>query len=139
MNRPEDAIELLRHAYAVWHETRGHSGDHWMSLLDENISFWSPGGGVPQLVFSSDRSRRQAMRDYFSQMLRDWEMIHFTVHELIADGDRVVMYGTTAWRHTGTGKSFETRKVDLWRFRDGKAVEFCEFFDTATVQAAATP
>ena len=55
------------------------------------------------------------------------------------DGDRVVMYGTTAWRHTGTGKSFETRKVDLWRFRDGKAVEFCEFFDTATVQAAATP
>jgi len=31
----------------------------------------------------------------------------------------------------------ETPKVDFWRFRDGKAVEFYEYFDTACVAAAA--
>jgi hypothetical protein len=30
-------------------------------------------------------------------------------------------------------------KVDIWRFRDGKAVEFYEMFDTTAAFAAATP
>jgi ketosteroid isomerase-like protein len=32
-----------------------------------------------------------------------------------------------------------TPKVDVWRFRDGKAVEFSEFYDTAQAYAAAQP
>ena len=32
-----------------------------------------------------------------------------------------------------TGKIVETPKVDFWRFRDGKAVEFYEYYDTARV------
>ena len=41
-----------------------------------------------------------------------------------------------------TGELFpdcETPKVDIWRFREGKAVEFYEMFDTAAAFAAATP
>jgi ketosteroid isomerase-like protein len=32
----------------------------------------------------------------------------------------------------------ETPKIDFWRFKDGKAIEFYEYFDTACVAAAAT-
>ena len=49
-----------------------------------------------------------------------------------------VARGSTAWINKKTGKKAETPKVDFWRFRDGKAVEFYEYFDTACVAAAAT-
>jgi ketosteroid isomerase-like protein len=37
---------------------------------------------------------------------------------------------STAWRNKKAGKVCETRKVDVWRFRDGRAIEFYEYFDT---------
>jgi ketosteroid isomerase-like protein len=66
-------------------------------------------------------------------------MIHYTVEEFIAQGDAVFMRGSTARRNKRTGRTAETPKVDFWRFRDGKAVEFYEYYDTARVIAAAAP
>ena len=62
-------------------------------------------------------------------------MEHFTVDEFIAQGDRVVALGSTGWRDRKTGKSFDTPKVDIWRLKDGRAVEFMEFYDTAMLKA----
>ena len=50
----------------------------------------------------------------------------------------MVMVGSTAWRNKATGKVCETPKVDVWRFRDGKAVEYCEYYDTAKMLQAAS-
>ena len=33
----------------------------------------------------------------------------------------------------------DTPKVDFWRFKDGKAVEFYDYYATARVFAAASP
>jgi uncharacterized protein len=48
----------------------------------------------------------------------------------------VVMIGHCAWRNKATGKVVSTPKADSWRFANGKAVEFYEYFDTAQVHAA---
>ena len=77
------------------------------------------------------------MKAYFDGLLTDWTMVHYTVDEYIAQGDTVVARGACAWTNKTTGKIAETPKVDFWRFRDGKAVEFYEYFDTACVAAAA--
>ena len=77
------------------------------------------------------------MKAYFDGLLTDWTMVHYTIDEYIAQGDTVVARGSTAWVNKQTGKRAETPKVDFWRFRDGKAVEFYEYFDTACVAAAA--
>ncbi len=37
-----------------------------------------------------------------------------------------------------TGKVVNTPEADSWRFENGKAVEFYEFYDTAQVTAAMT-
>jgi uncharacterized protein len=68
----------------------------------------------------------------------DWEMIHYTVDRFVAQSDAVFMRGSTAWRHRRTGKIVDTPKVDFWRFENGKAIEFFEYFDTARAFAAAT-
>jgi hypothetical protein len=57
------------------------------------------------------------------------------IHEFVAQGDAVVMRGTMAWTNNATGKSFHSPKLDFWRFRNGKAIEFYEFFDTAAAIA----
>ncbi|MGE3992644.1 nuclear transport factor 2 family protein [Pseudorhodoplanes sp.] len=131
-------VAALREAYARWHESKGGSVDHWMELLDDNVSFGSlAGGALGALPFATFYDRRTELRGYFEGLLRDWEMIYFTAQEFVAQGDAVVMRGATAWRNRNTGKTFATPKIDFWRFRNGRAIEFYEYFDTAGALQAA--
>ena len=65
-------------------------------------------------------------------------MIHYETSVFAADTDRVVMLGSTAWRNRRTQKVVDTPKADLVTFRDGKIVDFSEFYDTAKLFAATT-
>jgi len=56
--------------------------------------------------------------------------------EFLAAGDVVLMIGTCSFKNKATGKTFATPKADLWRFEDGKAVEFFEYYDTAGILAS---
>jgi hypothetical protein len=132
-------VALLQEGYRRWHESKGGSVDHWMTMVADDIKFGSLAQAAPQMAFARTYSNRDALRGYFDGLLADWEMIHYTTDEFVAEGDRVFMRGSTAWRNKRTGKTAETPKVDFWRFRDGKAVEYYEYFDTARVLAAATP
>ena len=58
-------------------------------------------------------------------------MIHYTVNEYIAQGDRVVAVGHCKWRHRKTGRDVETPKVDIITMKDSKMVDFYELYDTA--------
>jgi len=139
MSDEANNIAILKDAYRRWHESKGGSVDRWMTSCDENIKFGSLAQAAPEMAFARSYSNREALRGYFDGLLGEWEMIHYTANEFVAQGDSVFMRGATAWRNKKTGKSVETPKVDFWRFRDGKAVEYYEYFDTARVVAAATP
>jgi ketosteroid isomerase-like protein len=78
------------------------------------------------------------LQGYFDSLLVDWEMEYCTIDEYIAQGDAVFARGSCKWINKKTRKPTETPKVDFWRFRNGKAVEFYEYFNTACVVAAAT-
>jgi len=129
-------VGQLREAYRNWHESKGGSADHWMSICDERIDFRSLADGVEKLEFTQRYKSREDLAEYFDGLTGSFDMIHFTVDEFVAQGDRVVAIGSTAWRSKATGKEFETPKVDVWRFKDGRAIEFFEYYDTAIVQAA---
>jgi len=64
---------------------------------------------------------------------------NYKVHYFVAESDCVVVVGATKWTNKETGKSFETPKIDIWRFRDGRAIEFFEHYDTAQILDAAKP
>jgi ketosteroid isomerase-like protein len=130
-------VEILKSAYARWNDTKGGSVDHWFAFIAEDIKFGSLAAGAPHVAFTTSYDNRKALRGYFEGLLKDWEMLHFTAGEFVAQGDVVFMRGTTAWRNKRTGKVFESPKVDYWRFRNGKAIEFYEYYDTAGVHAAA--
>jgi uncharacterized protein len=139
MSTEETNVAILKDAYARWHDSKGGSVDHWMTLISDDIQFASLARGAPEMLFATRYDNRQALRGYFEGLLSEWEMIHYTFDEFVAQGDVVFARGSTAWRNKRTGRVADTPKVDYWRFRDGKAVEFFEYYDTAHVIQMATP
>lgn len=129
-------VALLKHAYARWSETLGASAEEWLAICSETISFDSIARGPEGANYLTDYRGRDALRDYFAGLERDWQMIEFAAEHFVAQGDRVVMLGRCAWRYKKTGKVVWTHKADSWRFENGKAVEFFEYYDTAQVHAA---
>ena len=130
-------VKILEDAYRHWHESRGHGVKEFLSICDSTINFGSVARGADPLTFAKQYDNRAALQSYFDGLLADWTMVHYTVDEFVAQGDAVFARGSCAWTNKKTGKTAETPKVDFWRFRDGKAVEFYEYFDTACVAAAA--
>ena len=130
-------VAVLTEAYSRWSSSRGASVDHWMSICAENIAFGSLiQGAAPKVAYMTEYNARAELGRYFEGLARDWEMIEYKVDQFVAQKDRVVMLGHCAWRNKHTGKVVQTPKADSWRFANGKAVEFYEYFDTAQVHAA---
>jgi ketosteroid isomerase-like protein len=130
-------VAVLTEAYRRWHDSRGASVDHWMSICAEDIAFGSLiQGAAPKVAYMTGYNARAELGRYFEGLAHDWEMIEYKVDQFVAQKDRVVMLGHCAWRNKNTGKVVRTPKADSWRFANGKAVEFYEYFDTAQVHAA---
>jgi ketosteroid isomerase-like protein len=137
MSDEANNVAMLTEAYRQWHNSRGTSVAHWMSICAENIAFGSLiQGAAPKVAYMTGYNARAELGRYFEGLARDWEMIEYKVDQFVAQQDRVVMLGQCAWRNKHTGKVVRTPKADSWRFADGKAVEFYEYFDTAQVHAA---
>ena len=129
-------VELLKQAYGKWATSKGASADDWLAICDERIAFGSLAQGPAGAQYMTAFQERNALKEYFAGLARDWEMLDFVTEHYIAQDDRVVVLGRCAWKFKKTGKVVETPKADSWRFKDGKAVEYYEYYDTAQVHAA---
>ena len=129
-------VEMLKQAYRRWSETLGGSVEEWLQICADSIVFGSIAQGPEGARYLTEYRSRDALKEYFAGLERDWQMIEFAAEHFVAQGDRVVMLGRCAWRYKKTGKVVWTHKADSWRFAGGKAVEFFEYFDTAQVHAA---
>ena len=117
--------------------SKGKAVQQWLDLCAEEMDFRSLGQGGEGLEFAERRSSKAGVGEYLGQLVRDWDMVFYQVDDFIADGDRVAVVCRCSWTNRTTGKTVETPKVDIWHFRDGKAVYFMEYFDThAAIQGA---
>jgi uncharacterized protein len=134
----KENVQKLKEAYGFWNENLGSSNQKWMDLMDDNISFRSLAGGAPGMEFTLDCSGKKDLERYFGGLAAEWEMLHYTPEEFIAQGDRVVVLSRCGWRNRKSGKTVETPKADFFRFKNGKIVDFFEFYDTHRCIAAAS-
>ena len=128
-------VTMLKDAYARWADSKGASSDHWMSICAEKMKFGSLLQGQGAAYLTAYQSRDE-LGQYFDGLKNDWDMIEYVSEHFVAQGDRVVMLGRCSWRFKRTGKVVSTPKANSWRFADGKAVEFYEFYDTAQLRDA---
>ena len=105
---------------------------HWMELISDEVNWRSISNGCP-----GDGDLAAARQRWWSNLRRESKTgIHYTVDEFIAQGDRVFALSNCARKHNRTGRTVETPKADIIRMKDGKIVEFFEFFDSAQAVAA---
>lgn len=135
----EDTLQRLRKAYRVWSDSKGQSIDAWMELIGDEIEFGSLANGAPGVEFAGKCGCPDDVRSYLTQLASEWDMIESDFERFIADDDTVVALGSCTWRCKRTGKSVATPKADVWRFRNGKACGYFEFYDTARIIAATQP
>jgi len=134
MSQEAANVAILKRCYQHWANSRGADADEWMSVCDENIKFGSIAEGPAKAEYLTAYSRRDALAEYFAGLKRDWEMLKYVAEHFVAQGDRVVMLGRCTWRFKKNGKVISTPKADSWRFANGKAVEFFEYYDTAKLR-----
>ncbi len=121
-------VAILRKAYEGWSGSNAADIDCWLEIIAEDARLTSLPAGAG-FDSATGRSAKSEIIDYLVGMTVDWEMIFHRIDEFIAEGDRVVAIGASAWRNRKSGKVNVTPKVDIWRMRDGKVIQFTEFRD----------
>jgi ketosteroid isomerase-like protein len=100
-----------------------------LNLMSDDITWTLPEmEGVP---FGGTRTGRAAVGEFFEAVNGSQEVLSFEPRELIAEGDKVVALGSYSWRVRANGHEFGGDFAHAWTIRDGKAVGFQEYMDTA--------
>lgn len=136
MDVDEHNVAVLQHSYSLWNSDKAAGFGYWLDLLADDVCFRSLAGGRTGAEFTRDCNSKAEVVRYFEGLTSEWEMVHFTPVEFIAQNNRVAMRGRTAWKNRRNGKTISTPKADFFRFRDGRIVEFFEFYDTAAMLEA---
>lgn len=128
MSRPENnkkMVELLCNTVF-----RGHD----FSRLDELMrdDYIQHNAGVP--------AGKAGFRQFFEATFKAIPDFSYTVKQIIAEGDIVMMFSTTSGTHTGdwiefpaTGNRLSFDVVDIFRIQDGKIAEHWDVADTLTL------
>ena len=122
--------ERIRAIYARWHDTKGHSAEDFIGIMDEGVEMRTVMAPDTPSPIAGASIGIDAARAYFDALDRDWEMISFPTEQVVGEGDTVVWIGRCRWRYRPSGIEVETPKVDIWRFSNGKAVQLLEMFDS---------
>ena len=105
-----------------------------MTTLSDDIE-WS----VPEIenaAFAGSRTGKEAVGEFFTQLVEAEDMTRFEPLEFIAEGDKVVVLGESEATVRSTGKTYQTDWVHVFHVQDGKIKEFREFFDNAAATRA---
>lgn len=131
-------VAILREAYRHWHESKGASVAHWLSICADQLDFGSLAQSVRSVPYMTVYQDKAKLGEYFEGLARDWDMIEFSTEHFVAQGDRVVMLGRCNWRAKKTGRTVWTPIACSFRFAREKIIEYYEYFDTAQVRDATT-
>ena len=101
--------------------------------LDSNVE-WIEAEGFPYA--GTYIGPDAVLTNVLSRIAIDWDGYTITPQEFIDGGDKVVVPGRYSGTWKGTGKSFECDFAHIWTLRDGKAIGFHQYVDSALVQAA---
>lgn len=132
-------LEKLRAAYKVWGDSKGADMKPFLALIDDSFVMRSVAPAPPGLDFAGVKTGAANLVASFKSMLDHWTMNFYRAETLVGDGDQVAMFGRCSFTFKATGKGVETPIANLWTFKNGKAVECIEIFDSAKAAMAASP
>jgi hypothetical protein len=126
-------VEIVKRSYDAFErkDMEGVVGD-----MHEDI-VWEQAQGLPH--GGVYRGLAEVRRNIFDPLDAEWwDEFSAVPDEFIGDDEQVVVVGRYRGRAKGTGKLLDVPFVHIWTLRNGVAVRFRQFLDTAGwVQALA--
>ena len=74
---------------------------------------------------------QEVMQHIFARVATEWDGFAVVPTRFLDAGDTIIMEGRYAGVYKSTGRRTNAQVVHLWVVRDGKAVEFRQYADTA--------
>lgn len=75
----------------------------------------------------------QELRTLIAGLIAAFEFVQRDIISLVIENDRAAVHSRVKLRFVPKDRTVTTDLLDLWTFKDGKAVEMVEFADTAMV------
>lgn len=101
-----------------------------LGTLDENVE-WTEAEGFP--YGGTYHGPNAVLENVFMKLGGEWEGFSAVPHKIIDGGDDVVALGTYTGKYLATGKSISVPYAHAWTLKEGKAVRFQQYTDTAIV------
>jgi len=104
-----------------------------VAKFDDGIE-WTEATGFP--YGGTYTGPNMVVEKVLTRLGTEWAPFTVTPAEFIDAGEKVVVLGKYSGTYKETGKDFEADFAHVWTLRDGKAVKFVQYADTALVQEA---
>lgn len=119
--------DLIRKVYAL-HASGDVDGATAQCADDMQIDWM---GGPENEPYSGSHRGREMFARHLRMLHETFEYTDFRVVDMVAAGDRVATRLKLGMRHRSSGTEFVIDAADFWTVRDGKIVEYIEYYDTA--------
>ncbi|HEY5822746.1 MAG TPA: nuclear transport factor 2 family protein, partial [Cyclobacteriaceae bacterium] len=124
-------LDIIKSTYEG--KTSEENGRNLAKYVAEDIS-WTEAKGFPYA--GTYIGLEEIARNVFSRLGSEWIDYKFTPEDYVADGDNVVAYGTYSGIYKKTDKAIKARVAHLWKFKNGKIINFEQFVDSQIINAA---
>ena len=108
-----------------------------LEQLADDVVWESEGPAI--LAYTGIRRGKAEAKGFFDALGAEHANPELTITEYVDSGDRVMTIGRYAATMKATGKKFDTPIAHYWKFRDGKAVRYIGFANTAAAVEALQP
>ncbi len=125
-------VELIRGMYASF---AGGDVPSVLAAMDPEIR-WSSAEGFPYADGNPYVGPAAVVEGIFQRLAADWDGWSLAVDELLDAGESVVALGRYTGTHRKTGVGIDAQFAHVWNVRDGKAVRFQQYTDTAQIARA---
>ncbi len=119
-------VQIVKDAYAAFQ--RGDVATI-LGLLSDDVT-WELLGPA-EIPYAGLRRGHEGAAEFFRLLGESDEVLAFEPHRFLAEGDFVVVLGRYEARAKSTGRVAKTDWVHVFELRDGKAVSWREYFDSA--------
>lgn len=130
----QDNKQLIMQGYQLFQNKDIHG---LLALFADDIE-WI-GAESEHIPFSRTYHGRDQVAQFFAEMDQAQEAIRFEPETFIAEADKVVVTGQSAWLVKATGQRYESPWVHVFTVRDGKVVRLQQYNNTAAAEAAFRP
>jgi uncharacterized protein len=122
-----EARNLARLQFIYAEYAKGNRTPLYESLAEDAV--WrSDGDGT--LAWSGDWHGLSGIQQYYARVEACAKVVGYDVEHAVAQGDWIFALATVHVRSLLDGETHPYKKVDVFRFRDGRIAEFREFYDT---------